>query len=308
MPRSIYYDTFGSLDVLQEGEIEPMPMGPDCVTVDVAGAGINPVDFKIREGYLAGGIETFFPVVPGWDVSGTVSAVGPAVGDLQVGDAVFGYCRMDVIKHGTLSDQVNLPARLLAAAPSGIDLADAGAVPLTGLTAYQLLQRLDIQPGETVLVHNAAGGVGQFAAQLARLSGARVIGTASRINHEHLRSLGVDPVLYGPALPEAVRAMAPEGIDVVVDLIGGRALSQSDGLLRRGARLGSIADAAGVKERGGVYVFVHPSPVDLAQLARLIDRGELAVDIAERFPLSEVKAAYRRLESGHVRGKIVVIP
>lgn len=308
MTRAVYYEVFGSAKELQVGDIEPMPLGPDCVRVAVAGAGINPVDYKIREGYVAGAIATVFPVVPGWDLAGTITELGPAVTEFEVGDPIYGYARMDIVKYGTLAAEVVVPVRLVAAAPTRIDLRTAAGVPLVGLTAYQLLQRLNIKSDDTVLVHNAAGGVGQFAVQLARLAGAKVIGTSSPDNHEHLASLGIEPVRYGPTLVDEVRALAPKGVDVVADLIGGGALEQSDPLLRAGARVGSIADGAGAKARSGAYVFVRPSPNDLALLADLIDDGKLQVDIAAKYPLEEAVAAYELLESGHVRGKIVITP
>ena len=172
MTRAVYYDEFGGPEVLQIGEVEPLPMGPDTVQITVAGAGINPVDFKVMRGYLAGRIEHHFPIVPGWDVAGEVLAVGPSVSELAPGDPVYGYARLDMIGHGTAADEVTLPIRVVAKAPTTVDLVTAAAVPLTGLTAFQLIRRLDIQLGETVLVHNASGGVGQFAVQFAWLAGA----------------------------------------------------------------------------------------------------------------------------------------
>ena len=308
MPRAVNYTAFGGPESLRVGEVESMPMGPDTVQIDVAGAGINPVDYKVGYGYLAGAIETFFPVVPGWDVAGVVTAVGPAVTEFVPGDRVFGYARMDVIKHGTAAESVVLPVRVLARAPESIDLITAAAVPLVGLTAYQLVSRMAIQPGETVLVHNASGGVGQFAAQLARLAGARVIGSSSPRNHEHLRSLGVEAVSYSESLVEQVRALVPDGVDAVLDLVGGGALDASDALLAPGGRVGSIADGEGALARGGVYVFVRPSPADLTELARLIDAGQLAVDLAATYSFDQASEAYQVLEQGHVRGKIVLTP
>ena len=308
MVRAVYYDHFGGPEVLQVGDVEPMPTGPDCLVVKVAGAGINPVDYKITHGYLEGAIETHFPVVPGWDVAGEVVAVGPAVTEFSPGDRVFAYARMDSVGHGTAAETVVLPIRLVAMAPSSIDLVTAAAVPLCGLTAYQLLARLGVQSGETVLVHNASGGVGQFAVQLATLAGARVIGTSSPRNHDHLRSLNIEPVGYGTELEAEVRTLAPNGVDVVVDLVGGDALDRSDGLLAAGARVGSIADGQGALSRGGAYVFVRPSASDLAELARLIDTNELAIDLAGTYSFDEAAEAYRTLAEGHVRGKIVLTP
>lgn len=306
--RAVYYEQFGGPELLQVGDIALPPVGPDSVVVKVAGVGINPVDYKIERGYLAGAIEVHFPVVIGWDVAGEVIAVGPAVTEFAPGDRIFAYARLDTVQHGTAAEVVVLPIRVLANAPTSITLEEAAAVPLTGLTAFQLIRRLDIQPGETVLIHGAAGGVGQFAAQLARLAGASVIGTASARNHDHLRGLGVEPVGYGSELEAAVRRLAPNGVDVVVDLVGGDALDRSDALAAANARVGSITNGDGAIARGGEYVFVRPSAADLTELAKLIDDGKLVVDIAATYPFTEAAAAYRLLEEGHVRGKIVLTP
>lgn len=306
MTRGVFYTEFGGPDVLQVGDVEPLPMGPDTVRLRVAGAGINPVDWKVMRGFLAGAFEHHFPIVPAWDVAGEVLEVGPSVPELKPGDTAYGYARLDVIGHGTAAEEVVLPIRVLAKAPTTIDPVTAAAVPLAGLTALQLIRRLDIQPGETVLVHNASGGVGQFAVQYARLAGARVIGTSSPANHDHLRALGVEPVPYGNAMAEAVRETTPH-VDVVVDLIGG-VLDACDALLAEGGRVGSITDAVGAHKRGGVYVFVRPSRDDLIEIAQLIDTGDVKVDLAGTMTFNEAAAAYERLENGHVRGKLVLVP
>lgn len=295
MPRAAYYDQFGPVSNLKVGEVSSLPMGPDTVALDVAGAGINPVDYKIQAGSMAAAIESHFPIVPGWDVAGVVTAVGPAVPEFVPGDRVYGYARMDTVQHGTAAEAVVLPVRLLAKAPTSLDLVTAGAVPLAGLTALQVLRRLEVQPGDNVLVHNAAGGVGQFAVQLAKYWGAHVVGTASEANHAHLRSLGIEPVAYGAGLAESAHPLLPDGADVVVDLVGGGALESSDALLAPGARVGSIADGKGAVERGGKYVFVRPSPSDLTELAQIIDAGAIQVDIAATYPLQDAAAAYEQL-------------
>ena len=157
MTRGIYYNEYGQPgDILQVGDVPLLPMGPDCVRIAVAGAGINPVDWKIMLGYLQGAFETHFPVVPGWDIAGEVTAVGPAVTEVAPGDRVYAYARLDMIGHGTAAEEVVLPVRVVAKAPDNIDLVTAAAVPLAGLTALQLLRQLSPQPGETVLVHKPA--------------------------------------------------------------------------------------------------------------------------------------------------------
>ncbi len=303
MTRSVHYTAFGGPSTLKIGEVDPLPMGPDCVEIAVAGAGINPVDWKIMRGYLTGAFEHHLPIVPAWDVAGEVTAVGPSVTEVAPGDRVYAYARLDVIGHGTAAEVVRLPIRVVAKAPESIDLVTAAAVPLAGLTAFQLVGRTGISAGQTVLVHNASGGVGQFAVQIARARGARVIGTASAANHEHLRELGVEPVSYGEGLAEAVAELAPDGVDVALDLIGGGALEQV-----RANGYGSITDAQGVQALGGEYVFVRPSSADLQELAGMIDAGEIVVDLAGTYPFSEAAKGYELLENGHVRGKLVLVP
>lgn len=158
MTRAVMYSEFGDLDVLKLGEADLLPMGPDTVRLKVAGAGINPVDYKVMGGGLANAFEHHFPIVAGWDVAGEVLEVGPSVSEVSPGDRAYAYARLDVIQHGTMADEVVLPVRVVARAPETIDLVHAAAVPLTGLTAMQLLRRLDLHLDETVLVHNASGG------------------------------------------------------------------------------------------------------------------------------------------------------
>lgn len=308
--RGIYYTEYGEPeDILQLGEVPELPMGPDSVRIKVAGAGLNPVDWKIMSGYLTGAFETVMPIVPAWDVAGEITAVGPAVTEFVPGDRVYAYARLDFIGRGTAAAEIVLPVRVVASAPESIDLVTAAGVPLAGLTAWQVVARLDPRPGETVLVHNASGGVGQFAVQLAAVRGARVIGTASAANHEHLRSLGIEPVAYGNGLVDAVRAIAPDGVDVVADLIGGDATTAATtALLKPGGRWASIVDAQGALAAGGAYVFVRPSPGQLTELAALIDAGKVRVDLAATYPFDRAIEAYRRLKDGHVRGKIVLTP
>ena len=219
MARGVYYSEFGGPDVLQVGEVETLPMGPDTVRLRVAGAGINPVDWKIMRGFLAGAFEHHFPVVPGWDVAGEVLEVGPSVPELKTGDTAYGYARLDVIGHGTAAEEVVLPIRTLAKAPTTIDLETAAAVPLAGLTAFQLIRRLDIQPGETVLVLGAGGGVGLAAIDVACSLGATVIAAASSAEKlADAEAMGAtSTIAYGSVdLKAEARALSGGGVDVVI--------------------------------------------------------------------------------------------
>ncbi|MFE0748075.1 NADP-dependent oxidoreductase [Gordonia sp. NPDC058843] len=308
--RAITYDRFGGTDVLELTDLPTPKVGPDSVLVRVRASSVNPVDWKVREGYLAEILDTVFPVVPGWDVAGVVEKVGLDTPEFKVGDEVFGYVRKDVVggevAGGTFAEFVTAPVRTLAHKPAGWSFEEAAAAPLAGLTAYQTIRRAGVQSGQTVLIHAAAGGVGSFAVQIARSLGARVIGTASEDNHDYLRALGAEPITYGDGLADRVRALAPEGVDVVLDYVGGETLDSVPAVLRDGGTVASITDARARDEFGGQYVWVRPDAADLAELARLGDAGDLTPEIAEVFDLEDAAGAHERSQSGHVRGKVVV--
>lgn len=308
--RAITYSRHGGPDVLELTDLPTPKVAPDAVLVRVRAASVNPVDWKVRQGHLDGIIDTAFPVVPGWDVAGVVERVGLDTPELQVGDEVFGYVRKDVvggeISGGTFAELVAAPVRTLARKPAAWSFEEAAAVPLAGLTAYQTIRRSGVAAGQTVLVQAAAGGVGSFAVQIARALGARVIGTASQRNHDFLRSLGADPVEYGDGLVDRVREVAPDGVDVVLDYVGGDALDVVPGVLRDGGTVASVTDPRARDELGGYYVWVRPDAADLAELARLGDAGELRPEVAEVFDLADTAAAHELSASGHVRGKVVV--
>jgi NADPH:quinone reductase-like Zn-dependent oxidoreductase len=303
--RGMAYDRFGDFDVLTlRDDLPDPPVGPDTVLVRVHAAGVNPVDMKIRQGALAGAFPHHFPIVPGWDVSGVVEAVGPAVVSFAVGDEVFGYVRRDDVQWGTAAELVPAPQRCLAHKPGSLSFAEAGALPLAGLTAYQaLIEALDVGEGDRVLVHRAAGGVGFNAVQIAVALGAQVIGTASPRNHGFLADAGVAEVLDYSAGPISEQLSGP--VDAVLDLVGGDTLADAPKQVRDVARIASVVDPA-VNQMGGRYVFVRPDQHDLEELARMADAGQLRVPIAKAFPLAQLPEAQRLVAGGHVRGKVVV--
>lgn len=305
--RAIAIQEYGGPDMLELMDLPDPPLGPDVVLVRAKAAGVNPVDFKIRKGGMTSRYPCHFPLVPGWDVAGVVEAVGPAVPEFSPGDQVMGYVRRDHVQWGTYAELVPAPVRTLTRKPPGLPWAQAAALPLAGLTAWQVLTRaLSVTPGDVVLVHAAAGGVGTFAVQLARWLGASVIGTASASNHDHLLQLGAEPVAYGDGLADRVRALAPDGVTVALDLVGGEALDVSPSLLAPGGRLGSIIDPAKVAELGGRYWFVRPDADELAMLCGLVDDGAVTVHVERTFPLQQAAEAHRLIEGGHMRGKIVL--
>jgi NADPH:quinone reductase-like Zn-dependent oxidoreductase len=304
--RAAVYDEYGEADVLTVREHPDPPLGPDTVLVRTRAISVNPVDWKIRKGFMRGRYPHHLPIIPGWDVAGVVDAVGPAVvTGIQVGDEVYGYVRRDDVCWGTAAELVPAPQRTVALKPSSLSFEEAAAVPLAGLTAYQcLVEALDVGAGDRVLVHAAAGGVGRFAVQIALARGATVVGTASPRNHESLRALGVEEVVDYTAGAASQQLSAP--VDAVLDLVGGDALADAPNQVKDPRRIASVSDAVTVRELGGHYVFVRPERDHLDALTRLVDEGSLKVEVAATYPLDRIADAHRESESGHTSGKIVV--
>jgi NADPH:quinone reductase-like Zn-dependent oxidoreductase len=313
--RAIGVREWGGRDRMELLDVANPKVGPDSVLIRVGAAGLNPVDHKVRAGNLAGAFPYRFPVVLGWDVAGVVEQVGPAVTGFSPGDAVYAYCRKQWLEEGTYAELVSAPESFVALRPRSMDVTEAGALPLAGLTAYQcLVDAIGLRSRETVLVHAGSGGVGSFAVQIAASLGARVIATASARNHDLLRELGAEVTIdYAADDPFAgVRAEAPDGVDAVVDPLGGDVQQQSLDLLRDGGRLASIAEPPELSEdqaqRGliGRYVFVRQRGDQLAELTRLAEAGRLRTVLEEVWPLERAAEAHERLEGGHVRGKLAL--
>ncbi|WP_328945496.1 NADP-dependent oxidoreductase [Streptomyces sp. NBC_00250] len=305
--KAISYSRYGGPEVLEYGELPDPKIGPDAVLLKVRAAAVNPVDWKCQAGYLDGMMDAVFPVIPGWDVSGVVVRPGVSVTEFAEGDEVMGYVREDFLSRGTFAEYVAAPVRTLARKPRSVGFEESAALPLVGLTAYQVLhQALAVRPGDTVLVHAAAGGVGSMGVQIARHLGCRVIGAARDAGLERVAELGAEPVGYDEAtFADQVRALAPLGVDAVLDTIGGPFLRISAGLLAPQGRLASIADGE-VLALGGRYFWVRPDPVDLAALADLVDEGVLTVRVARAFPLEQAADAQRANAAGGLNGKVVV--
>ncbi|WP_305782579.1 NADP-dependent oxidoreductase [Symbioplanes lichenis] len=306
--KAIALDEYGDADVLQWRDLPDPHVGMDSVRIRVRAAGVNPVDAGIRAGALWSAYPHHTPLIPGWDVAGVVDTVGPAVTRFKPGDEVMAYARKDTVQHGTYAELVTVAEPAVAHKPAALTFAQAGGLPLAGLTAYQALAALRVGPGDVVLVHAAAGGVGHLAVQIARaLGAARVIGTASAANHDFLRGLGCEPIPYGDTLPDDLADLAGgDGrVDAALDLVGGSALKQSAALVRSPARHASIVDPA-VKEQGGRYVFVRPDGLMLEGLADLAIVGKLCVEVSREVPLARAAEAHRLIEQRHVRGKIVL--
>ena len=302
--KAITYSKYGNPDVLEITE-RPMPkVGPGMVLVKVKTASVNPVDWKIMAGYLDPLMDIQFPAIPGWDVAGVVESVGIDAPHFQPGDEVIAYGRKDFVHGGSFAEYIALPERLLARKPESLNWNESAGLPLAGLTAFQVLRRLELAAGETVLIHGGSGGVGSLGIQIAKALGAEVIATASERNHDFLRSLGAEPVAYGEGLAGRVRELRPDGVDVVADFVGGN-LSTTLEVLKENGRHASIADSD-VEEHGGTWMWVSPVGADLQELADLVDEQKLQVEVAETFPLADAADAFRLNMDGHTRGKIVV--
>lgn len=314
--RAVYIDNFGSRDALCVGiRPDPVPARGE-VLIRVKAAGVNPVDVKIREGLRKDKLPHQFPIIPGWDVAGEVAGCGPGVRRFRTGDAVYAYARKPVVKDGAYAEYVTLPERQVAEKPASLSFAEAASIPLAALTAYQSLFIAGrLGRGQTVLVHAAAGGVGGFAVQLAKLRRARVIATASAPNHDYVRCLGADSVIdyTREDFVQAVRRAHPQGIDLAFDTVGGDVQVRSADVLRPGGVLVSLLayqDEAALQQKGVVtrYVFVAPHAGQLRRLAAWFDRGRMRTHLAAVLPLDRAAEAHAMIESRHTRGKIVLTP
>jgi len=303
--RAVQYDEFGGVDVLRVAEVPVPEPGPDEVLVEVAAAGINPGEAYVREGRYAQRWPSTFPSGQGSDLAGTVRALGPGVDAVAVGDEVFGWTDL----RASQAEYVVVPVRQVLAKPSELAWEQAGALHVVGATAWAAVRAVDPRPGETVVVSAAAGGVGVLTVQLARRTGATVVGVASEANHDWLRAHGVVPVAHGDGLVDWIRAAAPT-VDAFIDLFGDGYVDVALALGVPPDRIDTIIDFAAVEEHGvkadGNAVGARPEV--LAELAALLAKGELELPVAATYPLERVQDAYRELERRHTRGKIVLVP
>ena len=306
--KAVRIHAYGGPEVLHFEENVPLPtLEPEDILIRVRAAAVNPVDWKIREGYLQGSLNHALPLILGWDVSGEVVEVDPAVTEFKVGDEV--YARPDINRDGGYAEYIAVKAGAAARKPTRLDHIHAAAVPLAALTAWQsLVDAARLHAGQTVLVHAAAGGVGSLAVQLAKARGARVIATASALNSGIVAELGADQFIdYTKTHFEDVA----KDVDVVFDTIGGDTQKRSWQTLKPGGILVSVvspppeavAAAHGVR---GAFVFVQPSGEQLTQIADLIDGGKMQPVIHTVLPLDEVRQAHAISQTGHARGKIVL--
>ncbi len=297
--RAVCFKQFGGPEVLEIVELPDPHAGSGQVRIAVRAAGVNPSDWKKRKGLM----DEDLPQTMGYEASGVVDELGEGVVDAAVGDRVFGMSA-----EGAAQAELAV-LTYYAPIPPSLDFPGAAALPAAIETATRALDQLGVGSASTLLINGASGSVGGAAVQLAVVRGARVIGTASPASHEYLRSLGAEPVAYGEGLLERVRALAPGGVDVALDVAGSGVLPELIELVGGPEHVVTLADFAGAQEHGVRFSSgdagraVHA----LAEIGELIEAGRFTLPVAKTFPLGEVAEAHRVSESGHVRGKLVLL-
>jgi NADPH:quinone reductase-like Zn-dependent oxidoreductase len=298
--KAVQYSRFGGPEVLEVVELPDPHPGPGQIRIAVHAAGINPIDWKVRSGMMGGDL----PQTTGREAAGVVDEVGDGITDVSPGDRVFGFA-----DGGGGAAELALLADY-APVPSSLDFAAAAGLPVAVETAVRTLDLLGVGPDTTLLINGATGGVGSTATQIARSRGARVIGTAGKDNHDYLRSLGAEPTTYGEGLVERVREIAPGGVDAALDVAGHDALPALVELTGSPERVVTIADYAGAQHTG--VKFTGGPGTDravnaLRDIGGLIDAGQFSLSVARTFPLEQIAEAHRLSETGHVRGKLILV-
>jgi NADPH:quinone reductase-like Zn-dependent oxidoreductase len=310
--KAVRFHEYGGPDVLRYEDVEQPVPGPGEVRVRVAATTFNLVDDGIRGGYLQGPFPVVLPHTPGIEVSGTVDALGDGVDGLSPGEEVVGFLPM--VADGAAAEYVVAPAEVLTRAPSGVELTDAAALPMVGLTAWQaLVDDAKLTAGQRVLINGAGGAVGGYAVQLAKHAGAHVIAVGSPRSSAGLRTAGADEVVDHTTTE--VTAAVTEPVDVALNLasIAPAELSALVGLVRDGGVVvntvpGTPAPADEARGVRAIDVFVRNDAEQLAHLVALVEAGDLRIDVARRVPLAELAGVHAEADAGTLRGKVVVVP
>jgi NADPH:quinone reductase-like Zn-dependent oxidoreductase len=304
--KAVRFDKYGGLDVLDVREVADPVAGPGEVLVAVKAAGINPGEIAIREGRLDARWPATFPSGEGTDLAGVVRALGDGAAGFALGDEVLGWTE----QRASQAELVVVPVDQLTAKPADVPWEVAGSLFVAGMAAYASVQAVSPQAGETVVVSAAAGGVGSVAVQLARNTGAKVIGLAGEQNHDWLRARGIVPVTYGDGQAERIRAAAGGTVDAFIDTFGGGYVELAVELGVSPERINTIADFDAVERLGvkGQGTHAIASAALLAALAALVADGRLEIPIAHTYPLAQVRDAFEDLAARHTHGKIVLLP
>jgi len=305
MMKAVVAHEYGAPEVLKFEEVPRPEPKEDEALVRVIASGVNPADPLTLSGKYAREFGTHLPLIPGYDIAGIVEKTGMKVTNRKAGDAVYGYPTFG----GGWAEYVTVRQWEVAAKPKTLNFAEAAAVPMGALTAWQaLVDTAQLKAGQTILVHGGSGGVGSFAVQIAKARGARVIATASTANQDLLKQLGADVAIdYTKTRFEDVA----KDVDAVLDPVGKETLARSYGVVKKGGIVMSLVarpDPVELEKRGirGAAISVHPDAEDLAEIARLIDAGKIKPVVTEVLPLSEAITAQRQAETHHTRGKLVL--
>src|SRR6184192_3967956 len=305
MMKAAVAHEYGGPEVLKSEDV-PRP-GPkeDEALVRVIASGVNPADPLTLSGKYAREFGTHLPLIPGYDIAGVVEKTGAKVTNLKAGDAVYGYPTFG----GGWAEYVTVKQWEVAAKPKSLSFAEAAAVPMCALTAWQaLVDTAQLHAGQTILIHGGSGGVGSFAVQIAKARGARVIATASTANQDFLKQLGTDVAIdYTKQKFEDVAT----DVDVVLDSIGRDTLARSYGVVKKGGIIVSLVarpKKSELEKHGirGAALNVEPNSEELAEICNLIDEKKIKVIVSQTFPLSEAMKAQEQVATGHTRGKIVL--
>jgi len=310
--KAVAIEEFGGREKLQHTYMEKPKPGEGEVLVRIKATSVNPVDYKLREGFLKGRLPHQFPIILGWDMAGVIEGRGHSARRFDQGEEVWAYARRPLVQNGTYAEYISLPESYLARKPKELSFEEAASVPLTGLTAYQgLFVAGNLQPGQTALLIGASGGVGSMAVQLAKIQGADVIAVASGQNEDYvLDELGADHFI--DYKKERLSDAVDEKVDIVFDMVGGAQLQEVNKFVKSGGKIISVAgkfeDIALLKEENKTFhsVFVEPHSRQLDELNNYVKQGKLKPHVQQVFSLEEMDKAHELIESGHTKGKIAV--
>lgn len=312
--KAVVLKTFGETEPLRWQELPTPQPKPTEVQIQISYAGVNPVDWKICAGHLKKLLPHEFPLIPGWDASGKISAIGSQVEGFSKGDEVYAYCRKPVAKDGTYAEYICVDASHVARKPKSLTLAEAAGIPLVALTAWQsLFDTAHLNKGQTVLIHAGAGGVGGMAIQFAKYAGAKIYTTASSKNHSYVKKLGADVAIdyTKENFAEVVKKLEPDGVDLVLDCAGYTTLDNSYSLVKPKGWIISIVNHVNeeiCKEQNihGGFVFVRPDGSGLKTIGELFDSSQIQVPTIAEMPWQKYTEAWEQIQSGHTQGKIVL--
>lgn len=312
--KAVIIKEYGGIDKLLYTDIEKPVAGEGEYLINIKAAGVNPVDAKAREGYLKERIPNIFPVIPGWDFAGVIVERGHSARRFTVGDEVYGYARRTTYQKGTYAEYITLPESYVAKKPSGLSFEDAASVPLVALTAYQsLFDSGNIKKSQDVLIIGASGGVGSFAMQYAKITGARVIAVASSNRESYLKSLGARHIIdYSKGSFKAeLKRILPEGVDLVFDCAGNESTIEAYACLKENGILVSILshedpDLVEKYKINFKYVFVEPNVSELDIISKWFEEKKLKINLQKVYDLKDVSDAHTQIETRHTQGKIVL--